>query len=260
LSESGKSVTALTPASGGDVAVRDRRPLSVQVYTTLRAEIVGGRYAAGAQLPTEEELAAKFGVSRVTVREALRLLQGELLIEARQGRGRFVLSTPSLVRKPVDEWQSVTELMRGLGYEMDTEIVSVGVQEAGVNAVSLEVAPTTPLVRLERLRWSSGEAMIYSVDLFPEEFVPASEPDWSGSLISVLESADKHIVYSRATIRAVVLPRSVAKRARAASSQPWVLMDQVNFSADHQPLLRSLDYHRGDRFEFDTLRYRRGTR
>jgi GntR family transcriptional regulator len=253
-------VTAVGPDTSGGVAVRDRRPLPVQVYTNLRAEIVSGRYVPGAQLPPEAELATKFGVSRVTIREALRLLQGELLIEARQGKGHFVLAAPSLVRKPIDEWQSVTELMQGLGYTIETEIVSIGVQEAGVNAVALEVVPTTLLVRLERLRWSNGEAMIYSVDLFPAQFVPGPAPDWNGSLIKILEKSNKPIAYSRAIIRAVMLPRSVAKRARASNSQPWVLMDQVNFSVEHQPILLSLDYHRGDRFEFDTLRYRRGAR
>jgi DNA-binding GntR family transcriptional regulator len=70
------------------------RPLWQQVADDLRAEITAGRSAAGTRLPAEPELAAQYGVSRVTVRHAIKALADELLVEVVQGRGTFV-SGPS---------------------------------------------------------------------------------------------------------------------------------------------------------------------
>jgi GntR family transcriptional regulator len=65
------------------------------VADDLRAEITAGRLAAGTRLPAEHELAAQYGVSRVTVRHAIKALADELLVEVVQGRGTFVTGPAS---------------------------------------------------------------------------------------------------------------------------------------------------------------------
>ena len=72
-----------------------RRALHQQVAESLRELIVAGKLRRGDALPPERELAKQFGVSRATVREALRVLQLWGLVEARQGGGNYV-SLPSL--------------------------------------------------------------------------------------------------------------------------------------------------------------------
>jgi DNA-binding GntR family transcriptional regulator len=70
-------------------------PLYLQVARTLRDDIVNGSYPVGSQLPTEEELRARFSVSRFTVREALRRLRDDGLVASRQGAGTVVVPGPS---------------------------------------------------------------------------------------------------------------------------------------------------------------------
>lgn len=65
-------------------------PRYLQIATHLRDEIARGEYGEGSQLPTEAELCARFGVSRFTVREALRQLQTEGMISRRRGSGTTV--------------------------------------------------------------------------------------------------------------------------------------------------------------------------
>lgn len=67
-------------------------PLYLRVARTLKDEIVAGVLAVGAQLPTEDELCNRFGVSRHTVREALRRLREDHLVASRQGAGTVVVS------------------------------------------------------------------------------------------------------------------------------------------------------------------------
>jgi len=235
---------------------RDRRPLPTQVHDRLRDQIKSGAFAPGSRLPTEEELTALFGVSRVTVREALRMLQRDRIIESVHGRGHFVLGVPQMIEKPVSELQSVTELMRGQGYEVRTEVLEVRREPAGEHAAALQLAGDDEVVRLERLWRSPDDAVIYSVDVFPARIVGDREPAWEGSLLRVLEAAGLAIAFSHALIRAATLPTTIARRAGVDPALPWILMEQVNFTADSVPVLHSFDYHRGDVFEFYTLRQR----
>ena len=97
--------------------LRDRRPLPLVLYEALRERIRAGEFDPGARLPSEAALAADYGVSRVTVREALRLLQRDGLAAARHGRGHFVLARAQRI------WQEPTiaslDYHRGDRFEFD---------------------------------------------------------------------------------------------------------------------------------------------
>ena len=67
-------------------------PLYLRVARELKGEILAGTLPVGAQLPTEDQLCARFGVSRHTVREALRRLREDHLVASRQGAGTVVVS------------------------------------------------------------------------------------------------------------------------------------------------------------------------
>jgi len=75
-----------------DIAPLIKRSLVDQALEQLRWRISEGRWAIGERLPTEPELAAELGISRNTVREAMRVLAFSGLIEIRQGDGSYLLS------------------------------------------------------------------------------------------------------------------------------------------------------------------------
>src|SRR5438034_11640210 len=77
-----------------DHVVSDFVPRYYQVYTVLQQRIREGEWPADAPMPTEQEFAASFGVSRVTIRKALNMLQEEKLVDRQQGRGTFALPPP----------------------------------------------------------------------------------------------------------------------------------------------------------------------
>jgi GntR family transcriptional regulator len=241
--------------SGPETPLRDRTPLPLQLYERLRTQITGGEYQPGARLPGEVELAARFGVSRVTVREGLRMLQQDGLVAARHGRGHYVRDSAPIL-EPITELRSVTELLGSLGYEVETEVLDVRNVAAGEVAGSLRVAPDEMVTRLERLRRSDGEPLIYSVDIVPASLLEGGEADYSGSLVRSLEARGFRLAYSHARMTAAQLPALPRRRLGAAGRRPWLLLEQVNYGADDTPLIVSLDYHRGDRFEFSVVRRR----
>jgi DNA-binding GntR family transcriptional regulator len=99
----GRAARAPAAASG--------EPLWRQLVQTLRGDIARSVYRVGSQLPTEGELSERFGVSRHTVREALRQLRADGLVASRQGFGTVVVPPPPSTPFNVHRVASIDELI-----------------------------------------------------------------------------------------------------------------------------------------------------
>src|SRR5437870_9547802 len=108
-------------------------PLYYQVQHTIAQRINRGDYGPGAQLPSETELSQELGVSRVTVREALRVLAQENILIKVQGRGTFVADNPPVAQPS----RSFTGYLEDLYDQL--ERVSVKRVEIGRMAITDEV-------------------------------------------------------------------------------------------------------------------------
>ncbi|MBP3656031.1 MAG: FadR family transcriptional regulator [Clostridia bacterium] len=81
--------------------IRKTRKLPEQVADKLREMIIQEEFRTGTKLPAEAELMARFGVSRSTVREAVKILQTEHIVDIRQGQGTFLCAMPGLAKDPL---------------------------------------------------------------------------------------------------------------------------------------------------------------
>lgn len=79
---------------------RSRIPLYLQVTSALRGRIESGQWKPGQKISTLEELEAEFQVARVTVRQAIEILEGEGLVQRRQGKVTFVVDEIKQRRLP----------------------------------------------------------------------------------------------------------------------------------------------------------------
>src|SRR3984885_6458159 len=110
------------PQSRMSAGVKPDDPLYLQVVRALKDEIVGGIHPVGTKLPTEEELCARFSVSRYTVREALRRLREDNLVSSRQGAGTIVVP-PRPSNSFVHEVMLINDLVAfatGVRFAIDT--------------------------------------------------------------------------------------------------------------------------------------------
>jgi GntR family transcriptional regulator len=238
--------------------MRDRRPLPLQLRDSLLAELRSDGVEEGGLVPTESELARRHGVSRTTVREALKLLEGDGVITVRHGKGRYV-SSPLSIEGSLSEVEGVTELTTRLGLEVDVRVLSVETRIADEpEAEALRLKAGERVIALERLWLGAGEALIYSVDTFPARLIrqPISDIDWSSSLLGILESEGIRVASAVAAIKAVNLPPETARGLVVSPHLPWILMRHTAAVADASPVLFSHDYYRGDRFTFYARRRR----
>ena len=165
-------------------------PLHHQVYLDLKSALDAGEWAAGDRLPTERDLAFRYGCSLITIRRALSELVRESRLERTRGRGTFVLAP----RMDVDfaGALSFTEEMQTRGLDPQTRLIAARPEAAGeavATALGLELG--SPTLYLERLRLADGEPLLLEQVHLPAERFPgllASDLE-GGSLYDLLDRA-----------------------------------------------------------------------
>ena len=232
----------------------------MQVRDELAATIRRQPLAPGTQLPSEHELALRYAVGRSTVREALRLLERDGVVDVVHGRGRYVSALARLrAERPITEFESVTEMLEGLGYSVRNDVVAVFEQAAaGPPAAALGIAPGEPVVVLERVRLHQNEPLIYSIDVLDRRVLPDAldAVDWGGSVLELLRARGANVISSAATISATRLPDQAAARVGVNADGPWLCITETCITDDGRAVLHATDYHRGDIFAFHVVRQR----
>lgn len=140
-----------------------------RISTLIKDGIASGRYRAGEQLPTEQALVEAHGVSRVTVRRALKSLEEQGLIERHAGRGTFVRQKAATlsIATPIGEYLRKVEQRRALSRAV--------VKEFGWEAATSEVATSlqlgegAPVLRVVRLRIMGRMPLVHSTVWLPQQ-------------------------------------------------------------------------------------------
>lgn len=127
-------------------------PLYKQLYHQLRVEIEEGDYKVGAKLPSERELAAYHGISRLTARRAVDILREEGLIRVFQGKGSYIARAKAHSYND-RHLQGFTELMLEQGIAPTSQLLGRGLVHATRDiADRLGIRTTDQAIRIRRLR------------------------------------------------------------------------------------------------------------
>jgi GntR family transcriptional regulator len=240
--------------------VIDRRALPLRVRDLILEQIRSGQLEPGAQLPPEAALCEEFGVGRSTVREAVKLLVNDGVVDVQHGRGSFITGLARLsMERPITRFESVTEMMRALGYTVENRVLSVHERMATDDeATELKLAKQAPVIRLERLRLHEGRPFVFSVNIVPREVFkgPLEEIRWGSSIIDLLDERGYEVVASSAHMRATSPPEALIASGVELSIDPWLLISETCVTAKGDPVLIAHDYHRGDAFAFHVVRRR----
>lgn len=229
--------------------------LSARVAEDLRSELAAGNYAPGVRLPTETELSGRFGVSRPTVRAALKELETLGLVHTQHGVGTFVAEQPA-IRAGLERMDSITDSIRATGREPGMVYVSRIVRAVlPEEAAQMDVPGDTEVLEVRRTILADGEVVAYSYDLMPLEIFPAGfDPgELTGSIFSFLRSHGIHPNYGIAEVHAVHSTH-VGWGNPVGANQLYVLLNQRHFDATDRLLQYSRTYFIEGRYSFTIIR------
>lgn len=223
---------------------------SVPKYYLAKIEIISliDALGEGASMPSERELAARFGMARETVRQALWELLVEGRIRRRHGRAT-VVAGPKIVQ-PLS-LGSYTEGVREQGREPGRVLVALDSQPAdAATAAQLHIEPGAELLHLERILLSDDEPMGLEATFLPAARFPRlrAEFDPSTSLYAYLRGTG--VTFHRATERIETVLASPREAALLATNPalPMLLLNRISEDPDGRPIERVRSLFRGDRF------------
>lgn len=233
------------PRSG--VSAASDKPIYAQIVNAIRREMEDGLLKAGDLLPTEGAMCARFGVSRHTVREALRLLREDGLIESKQGAGSRVLAP---LPKPIYT-HSVTSIEELLQYATEAryQISKSAIVSADQPlAERLGCRTGTRWLRVEGFRSTAGE----DVPVCWTEVFIASEFAGIGLLIGrrtgtiysfVEEMYGVRVGEVEQTLEACPMPAEAATEMAIPPESQAMLLRRKYFLTDGVPALVVFNYH-----------------
>ncbi len=243
------------PLSSAPPAARSvRTPRYRQLADELRAAIASGE-APVDRFPTESVLCRRYRVSRFTVREALRALQGEGLIQRRRGSGTTVrpaAGRPGALRQPLSNIEDI------LQYARDTRILYQAKGEAALPrrlASELKLSPDEPWVCFQGLRTRVGEAApIAHTDAYLHGALAAAARHidlGSGVLFRQMEAlTGLRIARVSQDIQAVAATRRLAEALDVPLRSPCLRILRCYLDAEEVVREISVSHHPGDRFAY----------
>jgi GntR family transcriptional regulator len=216
----------------------------------VRARVIGLLTTAseGDRVPSERELAARWGVARMTLRRALDELVAEGMISREPGRGTFV-ARPRMARHL--SISSFTEQMRRQGRVPGSRVVEFRRIRAGAQqARQLRLPVGDPIVRFTRLRLADGEPIGLETTCVATALVPGlKEADLDGSWYGLLATAyGIRIARGTSMLEPALITERQARLLETTAGRPAFRIETTTFAPNGAVIDVEVDVYRGDRY------------
>lgn len=226
-------------------------PMYVQIKEVLKQRILDGDYEVNERLPSESEMMKVFGVSRITVRQAVRDLHTEGLVFSAQGKGTFV-SRPKAVQD-IQHLQGFGEAMAPQGYDTSTRVV--GVQEVRAPqevSDALKIKQSATVIELTRIRYLNREPISVDNSFFPLNIGKSIQSrDLTQDVFPMLEAEfGVGLGHADLKIEAIVATEETAKHLNVDKDSAVLRIQRLVFSTTGDPIDFEYLSYRGDAFQY----------
>lgn len=224
------------------------------IADAIRRRIVSGRYSYGTALPSQASLATEFTTTVMTVRQALKMLEAEGLLEMRHGVGSFVTGLTEDHREFT--LSSFRQTIGTHGGAVTTEVVfRTRTTSNAAAATALEIGGSS-VSSIGRKRSLRSIVLVYQISYVPEEYKEVLFAYQPGrSLYTALnEYLDTVVTQAEERINAIGTPKSVAEFLDVAPETPCLFSERVSKDAAGKPVLFDQAYMRSGSVELSLHR------
>jgi GntR family transcriptional regulator len=243
--------------------------LSSQILSILTEQIRNGTFSPETPLPPENQLAENFKVSRATIRSAFDRLEAMGLITRRQGVGTFVRKS-SNISNLLNQFIDFPRLIADNGFEpgfkqLRAELITPTLEQAD----NFKLTADDRILEIEKIFLADGDPIIYCINHIPRWVFQNSfsddqviEPGLTEPILEFLEQkCGQSIAYYVSSVRADILKNccvpAIFKKLDLAT--PVLVIDEIGYNRDEQPVHQSIEFHPGNRMNFKLIRSRNGT-
>jgi GntR family transcriptional regulator len=212
----------------------------------------------GMRLLTEPELAKQLGVSRATLREAMRTFETQGLIYRHQGSGTFVIHPSQVIDTGLEVLESIETISKRVGLEVSMGELKIDhVSASGEYANVFSINPDDKVLKVSRVIHAEGRPVAYLVDILPEDILDNEElaSGFTGSMLDLLiKRGSPTLASSRCEINAVHGSSMVAKAMRIQRGDVLLRFIAYLYSTNGRVVDYSYSYFLPGYFNFHVIR------
>ncbi len=226
-------------------------PMYHQLKELVSEKIESGEWSPGYRLPTEAELSREFGVSRITVRHAMQLLQNQGLLERKQGRGTFV-AQPKVAHDLMSMYRDGLNVAQ-MGRQPQIELVSLELKSPPASVASRLNLPVSDRVyEMKRLLLGDGEPLMLIHNWLPAAKFPNFEERYlnTRTMNSVMREYGITEAFQHKEVEVTILDEEEAELLKANEGAPALLLTYVNYLPNGDPIEYRRTHVRGDRCKY----------
>ena len=212
----------------------------------------------GERLLAEPELAKTLGVSRATLREAMRTFESQGLIRRRQGVGTFVVNNPLVINTGLEVLESIEKLAKKIDLKVsmgDLQINHINADAEQAKALDLEIG--TPLVEVSRVIYAGGRPIAYLIDILPNDILSSHdlEKGFTGSVLDLLlERGPQPLDHSQTEVRVSLASSKIAKDLEIQRGHGLLMFVACLYTKDGRIIDYSKSYFLPGYFQFNIVR------
>jgi GntR family transcriptional regulator len=239
-------------------------PLYYQLETSLRDRLLSGELVEGDLFPSEQAIGKQYGVSRMTVRQALSSMVTDGLISRHPGRGTFV--TKKEPGKAVHKSEGALEdaIFKGFGYVYDTKVNQFATVRLRKSiAEKLKVDQGTEALKIERVRLFEGEPIAFISNFLPMDIgqrLTIEDVQQRPVLKTLEERLGINMDKADQIIEAILADTLVAKHLHVRVGSAILQMTRITYDKNGRPVNYALVLFRADKYAFQVRLKRRGGR
>lgn len=219
---------------------RIRRSSAASIVRHELKNMIKSGYFKDGTIPSEEGIAAMFGVSRTTVRDALANLENLGYISRIQGRGTIINQVVSNLSCRISEGLPFTELIGSMGYQ--PAVVGGKVEKIAAIPELAEKLQTNKdyLYRVTKIFTGDGKPAIYGTNFYSDEFVNDKVFDYPMDETSIFHILQQHfnfpdIAFDVVDIRPVTATGEIAAALQLAEGTPILFFESTSLDKDNHP-------------------------
>lgn len=241
------------------INLADKQPFYVQIRNDLRNKIESGQWKEGELIPTENELSKAYGVSRVTIRSAVKALVQEQYLIRRAGFGTTVYKNKSSLSN-FTMIRSFTNEMKEMGLPSKTMEAELKTVEANKTIASIfNIKEGTKIYNLRRVRGTIIPILYSDTYLLPIITIPNDQEILKGSLYEYLATKNIYFSVFEEYISAVKAPKPIQNVLQIYDDTPQLKRKRFSYDESNRLIEYTETYYNSMHYEYRTRLFYRKT-
>ena len=226
-------------------------PIYIQIHDQIKAEVESGKWAIGDRLPSERDLSIQFGVSRMTLRQAIQTLADEGVLERKIGSGTYVAK--KRVQETMTGTTSFSEIILAQGKVPTSKTTAYFVtQPSSSEMEKLNLTKEDQILRMERIRYADDLPICFEVTSIPYNLIKDAEKEQVTQSFYQTLTTDGEQKIGKAVQRltAMVASEKIADYLEIKKGDAILSLRQISYFENQQPFEYVRSQYVGNRFEF----------